>query len=70
MLKLDIAGRVVTAVAWGEGDSARHFERIKAIDIVYQPQLNEWQGRRELRLELKDFRSARGADAPPHPVIM
>ena len=70
MLKLDIAGRVVTAVAWGEGDSARHFERIKAIDIVYQPQLNEWQGRRELRLELKDFRSARGADAPPHAEIM
>ena len=70
MLKLDIAGRVVTAVAWGEGESARHFERIKAIDIVYQPQLNEWQGRRELRLELKDFRSARGADAPPHAVIM
>ena len=70
MLKLDIAGRVVTAVAWGEGESARHFERIKAIDIVYQPQLNEWQGRRELRLELKDFRSARGADAPPHAEIM
>lgn len=70
MLKLDIAGRAITAVAWGEGASVIHFERIKAIDIVYQPQLNEWQGRRELRLELRDFRSARGADAPPHAVIL
>lgn len=65
-LKLDMAGRVVTAVAWGEGHTVAHFDRIKAIDIVYQPQLNEWNGKRELRLDIRDFRSARGPDAPPY----
>lgn len=66
-LTLDIAGQRVNAVAWGEGAWAPHFHRITHIDIVYQPQLNEWNGKRELRLNLRDFRSARGPTADPQP---
>jgi single-stranded-DNA-specific exonuclease len=67
-LSLDIAGQKVSAVAWGEGAWAPHFQRITHIDIVYQPQLNEWNGKRELRLNLRDFRSARGPTAEPQPL--
>ncbi|MFN5928510.1 MAG: hypothetical protein ACK45X_10375, partial [Roseiflexaceae bacterium] len=65
-LKLDMAGHSVTAIAWGEGHQVTHFDRIKAIDVVYQPHLNEWNGKRELRLDIRDFRSARGPTAPPY----
>lgn len=64
-IKLDMAGQSVTGMAWGEGAWAPHFQRITHIDIVYQPQLNEWNGKRELRLNIRDFRSARGEDADP-----
>ncbi len=67
-LKLEVAGQSVTAVAWGEGTWAPHFQRITQIDIVYQPQLNEWNGKRELRLNIRDFRSARGPNADPQPI--
>lgn len=66
-LRLDFRGRAFTAVAWNEGALAVHFKRITHLDVVYQLQLNEWNGRQELRLDVRDFRSARGADAPPHP---
>lgn len=69
-LTLEIAGQRVNAVAWGEGTWAPHFQRITHIDIVYQPQLNEWNGKRELRLNLRDFRSARGPTADPQPHLM
>jgi hypothetical protein len=68
MLKLDLAGRAFSAVAWNDGALAVHFNRITHVDIAYQVHLNVWNGRQELRLDLRDFRSARGADAPPHPV--
>ena len=66
MLKLDLAGRAFSAVAWHDGALAVHFNRITHVDIAYQMHLNVWNGRQELRLDLRDFRSARGADAPPH----
>lgn len=68
MLKLDLAGRAFSAIAWNDGALAVHFHRITHVDIAYQLHLNVWNGRQELRLDLRDFRSARGLDAPPHPV--
>ena len=65
-LKLDLAGRVLTAIAWGEGHQAHHFTRIPAVDIVFHPQRNEWNGRVEVQLMLHDLRSARPRGAPPH----
>jgi len=69
-LTLEVAGQRVTAMAWGEGTWAPHFTRISHIDIVYQPQLNEWNGKRELRLNVRDFRSARGPLADPQPDVL
>lgn len=69
-LTLEVAGQRVTAMAWGEGTWAPHFTRISHIDIVYQPQLNEWNGKRELRLNVRDFRSARGPMADPQPDVL
>ena len=65
-LKLDLAGRVITAIAWGEGEHAQNFTRIPAVDIVFHPQRNEWNGRIEVQLILHDLRSARPRDAAPH----
>lgn len=65
-LKLDLAGRVLTAIVWGEGQHSHHFTRIPAVDIVFHPQRNEWNGRVEVQLILHDLRSARPRDAEPH----
>jgi single-stranded-DNA-specific exonuclease len=64
-LKLDLAGRVLTAIAWGEGAHAHQFTRITAVDIVFHPQRNEWNGRVEVQLIVHDLRSARPRDAAP-----
>ncbi|MFM2310681.1 MAG: hypothetical protein RLY87_2803 [Chloroflexota bacterium] len=68
-LKLDFAGRVLTAIAWGEGAHAHHFTRIPAVDIVFHPQRNEWNGRVDVQLILHDLRSARPRDAAPQAPI-
>jgi hypothetical protein len=68
-LKLDLAGRVLTAIAWGEGAHAHQFTRITAVDIVFHPQRNEWNGRVEVQLIVHDLRSARPRDAAPQALM-
>jgi single-stranded-DNA-specific exonuclease len=69
-LKLDLAGRVMTAIVWGEGAHSHHFTRIPAVDIVFHPQRNEWNGRVEVQLILHDLRSARPRDAAPQAPLL
>jgi hypothetical protein len=69
-LKLDLAGRVMTAIVWGEGAHSHHFTRIPAVDIVFHPQRNEWNGRVEVQLIVHDLRSARPRDAAPQAPLL
>lgn len=69
-LKLDLAGRVMTAIVWGEGAHSHYFTRIPAVDIVFHPQRNEWNGRVEVQLIVHDLRSARPRDAAPQAPLL
>lgn len=58
-LKLRLAGdgsRPVDAIGFGLGDWARAMPR--RIDVAYQPEINEWNGRRSLQLRLLDIKPA------------
>lgn len=53
----DEAGCIIDGVYFGDGD--RFVEDISgksSIDIVYYPQINEWQGRESLRITIQNYR--------------
>lgn len=61
-LKLRVAncgGAQLEAIGFGLGDWAKQMPR--RIDAAYQAEMNEWQGRRSLQLQLLDIRPADGA---------
>ena len=61
-LKLRVAncsGAQLEAIGFGLGDWAKQMPR--RIDAAYQAEMNEWQGRRSLQLQLLDIRPAGGA---------
>lgn len=61
-LKLQVAngsGAQMDAIGFGLGDWAEQMPRM--IDAVYHIEMNEWQGRRRLQLQLLDIRPAGGA---------
>lgn len=58
-LKLRLAGEgapPIDAIGFGLGEWARQMP--SSIDSVYQPEINEWNGRRSLQLRLLDIRPA------------
>ena len=61
-LKLRVAndsGAQLDAIGFGLGDWAKQMPR--RIDAAYHAEMNEWQGRRSLQLQLLDIRPAGGA---------
>src|SRR5205085_12188180 len=58
-LKLDIcgAGADIECVGWSFGDYAERIRPGSAIDTVCMPQIHEWNGRRRVRLTVKDLRT-------------
>ncbi|WP_148591966.1 single-stranded-DNA-specific exonuclease RecJ [Aquisphaera giovannonii] len=42
------------AIGWGMAERARELTPNTACSIVFHPSINEWNGRREIQLELKD----------------
>lgn len=46
---------VVKAIAWNMADRAKALTANTVCSIVFQPSINEWNGRREVQLEIKDF---------------
>jgi single-stranded-DNA-specific exonuclease len=50
------------AVAFGQGDWAEELDQVSGpIDIVYQPMINEFRGRRSVEIQLVDWRPAEAA---------
>ncbi len=50
------ASQVLDAIAFRQGELARELGEGAAIDIVYELQANEWQGRKRLQLNVVDLR--------------
>jgi single-stranded-DNA-specific exonuclease len=46
------------AVGWGLGENAEEIYKFKYLDIVYNLELNHWNGETNLRLTLQDFSPA------------
>jgi single-stranded-DNA-specific exonuclease len=62
-LTLRQAGTVREAVRFGLADGELEMCRPRAfVDVVFAPEINEWQDRRNLRLNLKAIRPARPCD--------
>lgn len=46
----------IRAVAWNQGERAADLPAGVAVDVVFQPSINTWQGRRSAELHLLDLR--------------
>lgn len=49
---------VYDAIGFGQGEQAAHLGEGSYIDVVYQLEINEWQGQRSLQLNVQDLRPA------------
>jgi single-stranded-DNA-specific exonuclease len=54
-LKVTQGEGVVKAIAWNMADRFKGVKADTVISLVFQPAINEWNGRREVQLEVKDF---------------
>lgn len=57
-MQLNTDGRPIRAVAWNQGDRAEDLPAGVMVDIVFQPSINTWRGRRSAELHLIDIRIA------------
>ncbi len=57
-LQLRREGRSIRAVGWNMGDRAEQLPAGAVVDLVFQPAINEWQGRRSAELHVMDLRPA------------
>lgn len=54
MLKVTDGENIIDAVGFGLGDKIDHFT--DKVDIIFYPELNNWNGNERLRLRIKDIR--------------
>ncbi|RIK58080.1 MAG: single-stranded-DNA-specific exonuclease RecJ [Chloroflexi bacterium] len=64
VLERDARGPVIDAVAFQQGSWLERLQPGDRIDLVYQVEANEWQGRQSLQLNVQDLRPAQ-EDALP-----
>jgi len=55
-LKLESAGSVFDAIAFGMGDLFVKLSMGKKVDVVYTFEENIWNGQRSLQLKVKDLK--------------
>ncbi|MFI4859821.1 MAG: DHH family phosphoesterase [Phycisphaerales bacterium JB063] len=55
-LQLRQGGASIRAVAWNRGDLADDLPAGVSVDVVFQPSINTWQGRRSAELSVVDLR--------------
>ena len=53
-IKFSQGGSVVKAIAFGKGDRAGLWSNGTSCSVAFHPSINEWNGRREVQLEVKD----------------
>ena len=54
--RFEQGGVVLKGIGWGLAERARALTAGSSCSIAFHPSINEWNGRREVQLEVKDFR--------------
>jgi single-stranded-DNA-specific exonuclease len=54
-LRLRQGGLVLKAIAWGMAEKGQVLTSGSRCSVVFTPSINEWQSRRDVQLEIKDF---------------
>ncbi|MHC5537968.1 single-stranded-DNA-specific exonuclease RecJ [Singulisphaera rosea] len=54
-LRLTQGGAVLKGIAWNMAERGRDLSANTLCSLAFHPSINEWQGRREVQLEIKDF---------------
>jgi single-stranded-DNA-specific exonuclease len=68
-LRVAQGGAIVKAVGWSMAERAKALREGTVCSLAFTPTINEWNGRREVQLEIKDFQldeAAAGAEAGNH----
>lgn len=55
-LKFNQGGATIKAVAFGMADRCQALKAGMTCSVAFSPSINEWNGRRDVQLEIKDFR--------------
>lgn len=59
-----VSDRPLTVLGWGRGADIRLLARgVRSVHLVVRVGVNEWNGRREVQMELEDWRPARSASS-------
>jgi single-stranded-DNA-specific exonuclease len=67
-LRLKQGSAVVKAIAWNLAERGKALAANTRCSLVFHPSINEWNGRREVQLEVKDFQiDETSNDVPPQP---
>ncbi|WP_110952859.1 single-stranded-DNA-specific exonuclease RecJ [Anaerosinus massiliensis] len=48
---------IVQGIAWGKGDLTEALDKAGSVNLVFQPEINEWQGRCNIQLIAHDFQN-------------
>jgi single-stranded-DNA-specific exonuclease len=60
-------GAIVKAVGWSMAERAKALAANSVCSLAFCPTINEWNGRREVQLEVKDFQIDEAGAHGPHP---
>ena len=58
LLDQDARSRVLDAIAFKQGPRKSELDSDRRIDVAFTLEVNEWQGRRQLQVNIEDFRMA------------
>jgi len=61
-LRVSQGGTVVKAIAWNMAERAKSLKSDSICSLAFHVSINEWNGRREVQLEIKDFQFDEGRD--------
>lgn len=61
-LRLTQGGAVLKGIAWNMAERGRVLTANTLCSLAFHPSINEWQGRREVQLEVKDFQLEQAAE--------
>lgn len=67
-IRLEQGGTVVKAIAWNMAERGKALSANTLGSFAFHPSINEWNGRREVQLEIRDFQVDEASDhARPQP---
>lgn len=62
-------GAIVKAIGWGLAERAKTLAADSVCSLAFHPSINEWNNRREVQLEVKDFQLDEASEYGPTPAL-